>query len=182
MSFSGEFISLMFLAIALSMDAFSISLGMGMQQIRLKQIAIIGMVIGFFHIIMPFMGILLGKAISSQIGELTTLAGGVLLFIIGAQMFFSAFNHEVKSRVLPVGAGLFLIAFSVSIDSFTVGLGLGISGVKVFLTLILFGAASCLFTWLGMLLGRKVHGYLGTYSELLGGSILCGFGLFILFG
>ncbi|MFC4024957.1 manganese efflux pump MntP family protein [Oceanobacillus longus] len=182
MSFSSEFISLLFLAIALSMDAFSVSLGMGMQRIRLKRIAIIGLVIGIFHIIMPFLGILLGKAISNQIGELTTLAGGVLLFVIGAQMFFSAFNHEVKSRVLPVGAGLILIAFSVSIDSFTVGLGLGISGVKIFLTLFLFGAASCTLTWLGMLLGRKVHGYLGTYSELLGGSILCGFGLYILFG
>ncbi|MGJ9458205.1 manganese efflux pump MntP [Oceanobacillus sp. CF4.6] len=182
MSFSSEFISLLFLAIALSMDAFSVSLGMGMQRIRLKRIAVIGLVIGIFHIIMPFLGILLGKAISNQIGELTTLAGGVLLFVIGAQMFFSAFNHEVKSRVLPVGAGLILIAFSVSIDSFTVGLGLGISGVKIFLTLFLFGAASCALTWLGMLLGRKVHGYLGTYSELLGGSILCGFGLYILFG
>ncbi|WP_370694193.1 manganese efflux pump [Oceanobacter sp. 2_MG-2023] len=32
-----------------------------------------------------------------------------------------------------------------------------------------------------MLLGRKVQSYLGVYSELLGGSILCCFGLYMLF-
>ncbi|WP_067728508.1 manganese efflux pump MntP [Oceanobacillus damuensis] len=182
MSFSGEFISILFLAIALGMDAFSVSLGLGMLKLRLKRIALIGMTVGIFHIAMPLAGILIGTAISSQIGNLTSLVGGALLFVLGAQMFFSAFNHEVKSRVSPVGAGLLLIAFSVSIDSFTVGLSLGISGVKTFLVLMMFGAVSCFLTCTAMLIGRKVQGYLGTYSELLGGSILCGFGLYILFG
>jgi len=182
MAFSGEILSLLILAIGLGMDAFSVSLGLGMQQLRLKRIALIGLTIGIFHILMPFTGILLGQAISTQIGNLTTLAGGILLFIIGAQMFFSAFNHEIKVRAHPIGTGLFLIAFSVSIDSFTVGLGLGISGVKVILSLLLFGAISCFLACFGMLIGRKVQGYLGTYSELLGGSILCGIGLYVLFG
>ncbi|WP_010648376.1 manganese efflux pump MntP family protein [Oceanobacillus massiliensis] len=182
MFFSHEILSMIVLSIALGMDAFSVSLGIGMQQLRLKRIALIGLAIGIFHIFMPLTGILLGKAISNQIGELTALAGGALLFVIGAQMFFSAFNHQSVSGFRPVGAGILLIALSVSIDSFSVGLGLGITGVKVVLTLILFGAASCCLSWLGMLLGRKVHGYLGTYSELLGGSILCGFGLYVLFG
>ncbi|WP_249869332.1 manganese efflux pump MntP [Oceanobacillus saliphilus] len=182
MSFSGELISLLFLSTALGMDAFSVCLGMGMREIRLKRVALIGITVGIFHIIMPLAGILLGKAISSQIGDFTTLAGGVLLFLIGAHMFFSAFSDDLKNRMLPIGAGLFLVAFSVSIDSFTVGLSLGISGVKVFLTLMLFGAMSCFLTCAGLLLGRKVHRYLGTYSELLGGSILCGFGLYVLFG
>ncbi len=178
----GEIVSLLFMALALGMDAFSVSLGMGMQQVRLKRIALIGIIIGLFHIIMPFVGIILGQAISTQIGEFTTLAGGLLLVGIGAQMVFSAFNHGTKKIVQPVGIGLLFFAISVSLDSFSVGLSLGMSEVKTMIALMLFGVVSTVLTWAGMMLGKKVHGLLGVYSEILGGSILCGFGLNILFG
>ncbi|ASK62074.1 hypothetical protein CFK37_07815 [Virgibacillus phasianinus] len=177
----GELVSLIFMAFALGMDAFSVSLGMGMQRIRLKRIAYIGIVIGIFHIIMPFIGIVLGKAISGQIGDVTVFIGSLLLFAIGAQMFFSAFNHEAKKFIQPTGIGLILFAFSVSLDSFSVGLSLGMSGVKTFIALLLFGGASMVLTWIGMIAGKKVHGILGVYSEMLGGSILCAFGLLLLF-
>jgi manganese efflux pump family protein len=177
----GEFFSLFFMAIAIGMDAFSVSLGLGMRMIRLKRIAFIGLVIGAFHILLPFLGIVLGKLISGQIGEWTTLAGGLLLFGIGAHMLFSAFNHEPGKVIQTNGFGLIIFALSVSIDSFSVGLSLGLSNVKTVLTLILFGATSMVLTWAGMIIGRKVHGLLGAYSEILGGSILCGLGLYIIF-
>lgn len=177
-----EIFSLLFMAAALGMDAFSVSLGLGMQQLRLKRIALIGLTIGAMHVIMPFFGILLGKIISVQVGHVTELLGALLLFIIGAQMFFSAFNRDAKKIISPVGIGLFILSFSVSIDSFSVGLSLGMSGVKTALALVAFGIMSTMLAWAGMLLGRKVHGFLGVYSELLGGSILCGFGLHMLFG
>lgn len=178
----GEIVALLFMAVALGMDAFSISLGIGMQQLRLKRIALIGCVIGIFHIIMPFIGIILGKAISSQIGHVTTVAGGLLLIGIGAHIFFNAFNHEDKKVVKIEGFGLYILAFTVSIDSFSVGLSLGLSGAKTALALLLFGVVTTFLTWIGMILGRKVHGFLGAYSEILGGSILCGLGLWLLFG
>ncbi len=170
------------MAVAVGMDAFSVSLGMGMQQIRLKRVALIGMVIGLFHILMPFIGIMLGQAISHQVGNMTLLLGGLLLVGIGAQMIFSAFNHETTTIVQPVGFGLLLFALSVSMDSFSVGLSLGMSGMKTAIVLLFFGVASMVLTWTGMLLGKKVHNLLGVYSEILGGSILCGFGLYIIFG
>ncbi|API91832.1 MULTISPECIES: manganese efflux pump [unclassified Virgibacillus] len=178
----GEVTALLFLAFALGLDAFSVGLGLGMQRLRLKRIALIGMVVGLFHIIMPFLGILFGTMISKQIGSLTTLAGGLLLVGIGAQMFFSAFNYRVKKMIQPIGVGLYLLALSLSVDSFSVGLSLGISGVKTAIALMLFGLVSACLSWMGMLIGRKVEGFLGTYSELLGGSILIAFGLHVLFG
>ncbi len=135
-----------------------------------------------FHMLMPFIGILLGQAISTQIGEYTVLAGGLLLFGIGAQMVFSAFNHEAPQLAQPAGIGLLFFALSVSLDSFSVGLSLGLSDVRTVVTLLMFGTASMILTWAGLIFGRKVHGFLGVYSEILGGSILCGFGLHVLFG
>ncbi|SHH59384.1 manganese efflux pump [Virgibacillus chiguensis] len=178
----GEVTALLFLAFALGLDAFSVSLGLGLQRLRLKRIALIGVVLGLFHILMPFLGILFGTMISEQIGSLTNLAGGLLLVGIGAQMFFSAFNQNVKKMIQPVGVGLLLLALGLSIDSFSVGLSLGISGVKTVIALLLFGMVSACLSWIGMLLGRRVEGYLGAYSELLGGSILIAFGLHVLFG
>lgn len=178
----GEIISLCFMAIALSMDAFSISLGMGMQAFRLKRIAVIGIVFGLFHIMMPFLGIMLGKVIFSQLGHFAILASGLLLIGIGLQMILSAFNYYFIKVMQPVGIGLFILAFTVSLDSFTVGLSLGMSGVKTTIVLFVFGFFSTCLTWLGMMLGRKVRGVLGAYSEILGGSILMAFGLYILFG
>jgi len=96
-------------------------------------------------------------------------------------MIFTAFNYDATKVVKPFGLGLYLLALSVSADSFTVGLSMGVSGVRTLLVLFIFGGSSVIFTWTGMFIGRKVHGYLGAYSEMVGGSILCSFGLFIIF-
>lgn len=178
----GEIISIIFMAFALGMDVFSLSLGMGMQHFRLKRIAIIGFVFGLFHLLLPFLGIMIGKLISAQLTDFATLVGGLLMVGIGIHMILSVFSSETRTIIRPFGFGLFILGLSVSIDSFSVGLSLGISGVKTALTLILFGIVSMVLTWIGMLLGRKVRGYLGSYSEILGGSILCAFGLKIIFG
>ncbi|MGM8211421.1 manganese efflux pump MntP [Virgibacillus sp. W0430] len=177
----GEFTTLVFMAVALGLDAFSVSLGLGMKRPRLKRIALIGLLIGSFHILFPLIGILAGKVIAEKIGQYTVLGGGLLLVGIGAHMIFSAFNQEPKRSINSSGIHLLLLACSVSIDSFSVGLSLGMSNAKTIMAIILFGSISTILTWAGMLLGRKVRGYLGAYSEILGGSILCAFGMYILF-
>lgn len=178
----GELTSLVFMAFALGMDVFSLSLGMGMQHYRLKRIAIIGIVFGLYHLILPFLGILIGKLISAQLTELASLVGGLLMTGIGIHMILSVFRIEKRTLIQPYGFGLLILGLSVSIDSFSVGLSLGISGVKIVFTIMLFGLVSMVLTWVGMLIGRKVRGFLGSYSEILGGSILCAFGLKIIFG
>ena len=177
---TGELVTLVFMAGALALDAFSVCLGLGMQQIRLKRILWISLVIGAFHIMMPFIGILMGKMVAAPFESYAQLIGGALLVFIGAQMFFGAFTEEKKLIFQPAGFGLLILSFTVSLDSFTVGFGLGITGVHVALALILFGASSAMLSCIALLIGRHVQGFLGRYSELLGGSILFGFGLFIL--
>src|SRR5690625_2868411 len=177
-----EIISLIFVAIALGMDAFSVSLGMGMQQLRLKRIMEIGFIFGLFHIILPFIGIVIGRFLSIKIGHIAILASGLILVAIGVQMILTAFNHELKTNVQPLRVGLLFLGLSVSLDSFPVGLSIGMSWVKTVIALFLFGVVSTGMTWTGLLLGKKVRGLLGAYSEMLGGSILCTFGLTIIFG
>lgn len=176
----GEMFTLCVMAFALGMDAFSVGLGMGMIRLKLKQIFKIGVMIGLFHVWMPLLGIIAGRFLSERFGQFAGYAGGLLLLILGLQMIWSSLKSEENRLITPVGFGLIVFALSVSLDSFSVGLTLGIYKAKTVAVLISFGIAATLLTWAGLLVGRKVQGWLGTYSEALGGSILLGFGLKLL--
>ncbi|MGG3842856.1 manganese efflux pump MntP family protein [Anoxybacillus kestanbolensis] len=177
----GEMITLAMMAFALGMDAFSVSLGMGMLRLRLKQIAYIGLTVGFFHIVMPLIGMAIGRLLSVRLGHMATYIGGGLLLILGIQMVIASFRHEQEHWLRPIGIGLFLFSFSVSLDSFSVGLSLGIYGVEIVFAVIAFGLTSMVLTWMGLLLGRRFQRWLGTYSEALGGTILLLFACKLLF-
>jgi manganese efflux pump family protein len=179
--FIGELVTLSMMAFALGMDAFSVALGMGLFRLRLKQIFYIGIMIGLFHIIMPFLGMFLGRFLSYQFGSIASYIGGALLLLLGIQMIVTSFKKESDRFVSPMGIGLIFFAFSVSLDSFSVGLSLGIYGVRTLLTILLFGFFSTVLTWMGLMLGRHFQQWLGAYSEALGGSILLAFGLKLLF-
>ncbi|MCH1625126.1 manganese efflux pump MntP [Ferdinandcohnia quinoae] len=177
----GEFLTLFVMAFALGMDAFSVGLGMGLIQLRLKQIFSIGLIIGLFHMWMPLLGMVIGGYLSSQLGVIATYIGGGLLLLLGLQMIISSFKNDDKRMITPEGFGLFIFALSVSLDSFSVGLSLGIYGAKTIITIFMFGIVSMFLTWVGLLLGRKVQAWFGKYSEALGGSILFAFGIKLLF-
>ncbi len=168
------------MALALGMDAFSVGLGMGLIRLRIRQIFYIGITIGIFHIWMPLVGMLIGRLLSDTFGTIATLLGGTLLILLGIQMVFASFKKDEDPLITPVGFGLIVFALSVSLDSFSVGLSLGIYGAKTFLTVAIFGLVSMVLTWLGLLIGKRVQNWLGSYSEALGGTILLAFGIKLL--
>lgn len=176
----GELLALLFIAIAVSLDAFSVSLGVGLLAFRRRQIFKIGLAVGIFHCLMPLAGLFIGQVISMKIGMMATMVGGILLVGLGAHLLLSTFR-EKENTSLPVGIGLVLFAMSVSVDSFSAGLSLGMFGARAGVTILLFGIVSMMFTWAGLLLGHRVKGAVGIYGELLGGSILLIFGLKLLF-
>src|SRR5690625_6652615 len=89
-------ISVWILAFALSMDAFSVSLSIGMQEIRLKKIAFIGFIIGLFYIVLPLIGIVLGNYISENVTFITELSGGFIFVFIGSYFFLSAILYKLQ--------------------------------------------------------------------------------------
>ncbi|WP_062351528.1 manganese efflux pump MntP family protein [Bacillus kwashiorkori] len=175
-----ELITISIMAFAMSLDAFSVGLGMGMVPLRLRQIFHIGIIVGIFHVIMPLLGILTGQFLSERMGVFATYTGGLLLIYIGLQMFTSSFKEEEGARFKPVGSGVFMFALSVSIDSFSLGLSLGIIGARLVTAIVLFGIFATCLTWSGLYFGKKMKSLFGSYSEALGGVILLFFGLKLL--
>lgn len=170
-----------FMGLALGMDVFSVSLGLGMNAIPFRQMLWISIVFGVFHIIMPFSGVVFGHILSKEIHLIADLVGGLLLVGLGAHMIFSAMRLKRVSETPSMGIGLYFLALTVSLDSFTVGISLGMVGMNLIWILLFIGLLSMFLAWLGMLIGKRVNRLLGAYSELLGGSILCSFGIYIIF-
>src|SRR5699024_791533 len=110
-----------------------------------------------------------------------TLLSAVLLLLRGAHMFFQAFEIGIDYVFSPTGIGPSVFAFTVSLDSFSVGLSLGIRKVEMLVLIIIIRVTSMFLTWLGLAIALKVSGYLGNYGEMCGGSILATFGLFFIF-
>ena len=83
---------------------------------------------------------------------------------------------ELKSILQLLTFGL-----AVSIDSFSVGIGLKTISNNFLLCSISFSLSSFIFTYLGLILGKKINQLIGKVSTLLGGIVLILIGIVYLF-
>ncbi|WP_166243495.1 manganese efflux pump MntP family protein [Paenibacillus turpanensis] len=174
----GQMLTIIIIAIALGMDAFSLGLGMGMKGIRKLDVLKISTVIGIFHIIMPLTGMFMGKYVSSLLGDVATLTGGCLLILLGGHMIYSSLRGEEAASFDHSSLwGLLLFALSVSVDSMSVGVSLGLFASDLVFTVLTFGAFGFIMSVMGLMLGRHVAGWAGDYGETFGGVILLVFGI-----
>jgi len=178
----GQMFAVLFMAFALGLDAFSLGLGMGMRGMRLMGILMLSLVIGLFHVIMPLIGMFMGNYVSSLIGHIATSAGGTLLVLLGAHMVYSSLRGERAPRFDTASFwGVVLFALSVSVDSFSVGVSMGLFASDVIFTVLSFGIVGGLMSIVGLLLGKRLRSWVGEYGEAFGGIILLSFGIKILF-
>lgn len=174
--------SLFLMAFALALDGFSISLGLGMQRLRLLHVLLISMLIGFFHFLLPLFGITIGFIVSAQVHSVAEFFSGIILLLIGLHMLLSPLQQE---RDFPITIRrryqLLTLAFVVSLDSFPVGISLGLQNAHVLLAIAMIGLIASVLSCIGMIIGKRVTNVFGTYSEIIGGAILLLFGIYTMF-
>lgn len=85
---------------------------------------------------------------------------------------FKDFKEDKKEDFRMNIIGIIIFALGVSLDSFGVGFVLDLSGFKVVLVPLIFTIFSFSFTFVGLLLGKKLSNMVGVYSELGGASIM----------
>lgn len=180
---SGQLAAILLMAVALGLDAFSLGVGVGMRSgMRLGHMLGISFMIALFHMLMPLLGLFAGRYVGMLLGHVTGLAAGGLLLLLGGHMMYNAWRGGEGQRIHPTAfLGMLLFSLSVSIDSFSVGVSLGMFVDDVLLIVISFGIVGGLLSILGLLLGRQVSNKLGEYGEMLGGLILVIFGVMFIF-
>lgn len=158
-----------FIALGISMDAFTLAIAYGTTNIKKIKIVLLSTLVGIFHYIMPY----IGSKISSKFIFLITKSNYIISFIfllIALEMYKS--RNEKSNQVLGNFLSLIIFAFTVSIDSFSVGLALGISEKNLNVAFLIFSIVSGLFTYIGLSLGNYLFKKYGNNSIFLGIIIL----------
>ena len=155
-----ELLLVFVVAVSLSMDAFSLSLAYGTLGIPKKQIFLLSFIVGLFHFFMP-----------NIIKINPDIIVFMVLLVIGIQMIFESFNKKEELKVMKT-IELFLFAFAVSIDSFSVGLTLTNINENYILSAFIFSICSMFFTLFGLLLGNKIEKLVGKIATIFGGAVL----------
>jgi putative Mn2+ efflux pump MntP len=165
-----SFILVLVIAFSLSMDAFSLSLAYGTLGRKEKDIKMLSSIVGIFHFFMPLLGFILGSAILEVIPFKTNLLVFLVLLVIGLQMIFGKEKEEEAKWMNFLGMASFALA--VSLDSFSVGLGLKAIYKYPLITAATFMIVSATCTYIGLKLGKKLNQCLGKISEKIGGIVL----------
>lgn len=159
------------IAISLSMDAFSLSLLYG--TLNLKRIFIwkLSIIVASYHFFMPLLGHFFGKLLFHILPLNPEFIVSIILCFIGIQMILESLKQEKEVKELSL-LELLMFGFAVSMDSFSVGIGLSAISNHLLLCSFAFSICSGLFTFLGLNLGRKLNSIFGMIAPICGGIIL----------
>ena len=171
------------LAIALSMDAFAVSIGLGVKnRHHILALAIkAGLFFGIFQALMPLIGYLGGVGLKSYIGGFDSLIAFVLLLLIGSKMIYEALNENVEDEITMVSNKILLtLAIATSIDAMAAGFTLHLFNLNPFISIVLIGVITFIFSILGVYIGTKGGEKYESKAEIFGGVILILIGIKIL--
>lgn len=178
-------LSVFLIAVALAMDAFSVSLTKGFTQKHLTktQILYYGLFFGFFQFMMPVIGYFCISSISSIIESFASIIGFVLLLGIGLNMIReSLFGGDEEITDNFSFREVILLAIATSIDAFAVGITFAVLENPFLMPSIIIGVVAFAFGIAGIYIGRRLGDYFGDKFQILGGVILILIGIKILLG
>lgn len=170
-------------AIALSMDAFAVSIskGLSVQKIRPKHGLIVGAYFGGFQALMPLLGWLLASSFAEYIRKFDHWIACVLLVLIGANMIREALSHEEEKLNDSFGFKTMLpLAVATSIDALATGVTFAMTGTDIWLAIAVTGVTTFLFSAVGLKIGNLFGSKYKSKAELVGGIILVLMGIKIL--
>lgn len=165
-----SFFTILLIGISLSMDAFSLALVYGMQGMTKKQKIFLSIIVGIYHFIMPLIGLTFGTILDNINLISIDIIATLILIYIGIDLIIS--NSKKEDRLEITKIGFLIFGLSVSIDSLTIGIGLKAITNNYLISSIIFSLTSLIFTYLGLTLGNIIGNKIGSYSKIIGGSVL----------
>ncbi|MFW6265944.1 MAG: manganese efflux pump MntP family protein [Halanaerobiales bacterium] len=176
-------------ALALGTDAFSVAVAVGVGQYSLWTTARLSITIGIFHVFMPLAGIfggiffrslLAGAGLDYNLDNISVTVGSGLLLLIGFYMIVETRLKRDEKFITGInGWGIYTLALSVSLDSFSAGIGLGMLDFKLY-GVLLFGITATIMMASGLMIGSRLGHWLGDGAQIWGGLALIYLGLHFL--
>lgn len=178
-------IEILILAVGLSMDAFAVSVtnGMTKKNVTLGWTVGIAACFGLFQGLMPTLGYFLGSTFTQYITRFDHFVALILLGFIGGKMLLDGIKcgDECDMSVTTLTLGALLVqGVATSIDALAVGVSF--AAVMDSMTLALAAAGiitvtTFLFSFVGVLIGKKFGDVLNNKAQIVGGLILIAIGV-----
>ncbi|MBZ9571698.1 manganese efflux pump MntP family protein [Methanobrevibacter sp. TMH8] len=181
-----DLVTIILLAVALAMDAFSVSItkGFTIKNISKIQMLWFGIFFGGFQAIMPVLGWISGIQLEHFVSTVAPWIAFILLVAIGAKMIYESITEDEKEEGISKDRFSFkeltLLAIATSIDAFAVGVTFAILKIPILIPIILIGIVCFIFSEIGILIGRKIGSFFGNKFEIVGGAVLVLLGVRIL--
>ncbi len=187
MSLMGIFL----IAVGLSMDAFAVAISKGitMKKLRMKSALKIACFFGFFQMLMPLIGWLVGVKFNNYVVKIDHWIAFILLTSIGGKMVYEAYKNKDDCAVdvtsdeedTLMNKELFILAIGTSIDALAVGVSFAFLQVEIVKSVIMIGVTTFIISFIGVVMGRKLGCLFQKKAEIFGGIILIFIGAKILF-
>lgn len=178
-----DIISIFLIAVAVSMDAFAVSLckGLALKQASVGQCVRIGLWFGIFQASMPLLGFYLGESFHVYIEAIDHWIAFGLLLLIGANMIRDVYCDESKPLDASLSTGtLFVLAIATSIDALAVGISFSCLEMRIFKPVCIIGATTFCFSSVGLKIGNHIGSRFNNIAQTAGGVILILIGIKIL--
>ena len=178
-----DIISIVIIAIGLSMDSFAVSItnGLTIREINLKKILIITFSLAIFQALMPLLGWFIGTGFKKYITEIDHWIAFLLLSFIGFKMIYEGIkkNNDSEKSELKF---LILIgqSFATSIDAFAVGISFAFLNLSITTPILIIGVVTLIISFIGLSLGKFLGTKFGKSAEIFGGLVLTGMGIKVL--
>jgi manganese efflux pump family protein len=168
------FAKVFIVALALALDVFAVSVGVGVRSVPRRQKIRIGVTFACAEVGMNLVGAGLGVIAGHLIGDYAGYIGFAALFGIGVYMVReSRVDLRGSERLdLSSGRGLLLAAFAISLDSLGIGFSILVIGVPMPISLIVIAAVSIASTTLGLTIGAWLGRYVERSAAFVGGLML----------
>ncbi len=170
-----NFIAIVVIAFALSLDAFVVSLASGItiKILKLKHALRISLMFGLFQAMMPVLGWLIGAVFSHHLKNLENFVAAGIFFIIGGKMILEGvFIKEEKNHDYTSLKVIFLFAVATSIDAFAVGVSFSLFNVNILEPVLIIGFITFATSFLGVYLGNATGRIFGDRIGIAGGVVL----------
>jgi len=180
-----DLITVLVLAIGLSMDSFAVSISCGLaeQKVSFTHAVKIAFNFAFFQGMLPVVGWFLGTGVKSYVEGIDHWIAFALLAYLGGKMIYEGITMSANKKESDIYSFRHIMTLSIatSIDALVVGFSYALAETeKIFGGALIIGGVTFFFSMLGIRIGKDVGGKFGSKVEILGGLILIGLGIKIL--
>jgi len=178
-----SFIFLFLTSLALSLDAFAVSISCGITQSAKTHISKFKLAVffGFFQGMMPAAAFFLSNTLKFNLGKFTGPVAFIILLGIGIHMIRESFKAEEECGYGDLTIKrLLLLSIATSIDAFATGISFSLLSINIWPAVILIAIITFFMSLGGVYFGCRIGDKLKNRAELTGGIILILIGLKIL--